>query len=234
MNTPHIPFKLLFLGSALWLVAASFQSLPSSHPGFRRLFYSFQRSSAAGGMASPPSVGEWRLKREVDDIKVYYRKPPDSKIFEIKTVAEAQAPLPEIMAVLHKVSNFPNWVYHCKDAYWLKRTTDSTGIYYCEIGFPWPIRNRDYIAKTTLYRNRSPKAIEINITGLPEYIPKKDNIVRMPKLVIDWKLTPLSGVRTRLEFKLRTDPGGSLPAWMINLAIDQGPLQSMQELLEFF
>ncbi|MBK6947604.1 MAG: hypothetical protein IPH16_05565 [Haliscomenobacter sp.] len=53
--------------------------------------------------------------------------------------------------------------------------------------------------------------------------------VRIPVMQYQWTLTPGNGVLT-VDYQLRSDPGGSLPAWAINLGLDQGPVQTIKNL----
>lgn len=227
MNAPYFlkkPMLLKFFLLLIMTVAFPLCFLAGQIPGYPKALDSGENASL-----SPQG---WQLRKEVDNIKVFVRKTSDSKIKEVKTTAEAPAGIPEILEVIEAVRNYPDWVYNCQKAYWLKKTDDSAGIYYCKIGFPWPLRDRDYIAQIRLHTHSDSEMVTMNITGIPKYLPEKDNIIRMPEMVINWHLTPLAGNRTRLEYQLRIDPGGSLPAWMINLAVEEGPLKSMQGLLE--
>jgi hypothetical protein len=47
-----------------------------------------------------------------------------------------------------------------------------------------------------------------------------------------WTITPLKDGSLSLEYQLLVDPGGSVPAWLVNLAVVDGPFETMSALRE--
>ncbi|MDX1942960.1 MAG: START domain-containing protein [Saprospiraceae bacterium] len=175
---------------------------------------------------------EWKLKKQVDDLKVYVRKSEHSTIKEIKVVYTAEASLSNIIAVLRDVSAFPEWIYACSETKLLERPSDTETIYYSKMDFPFPMSDRDFVAKSKLSQDTRTKEIHILVNGLPNHIPAKENIVRLPSLHINWHITPVSLKKAIVEYHLVSDPGGWIPDWAVNMAIDKGPVNSMKEFKE--
>ncbi len=175
-----------------------------------------------------PPPEEWTLKYEKSGVEVYTRAPADSDINEIKAIVEVEASRSTVMAVLRDISAFPEWVYQCKEARLLEAVSPTEGYYYSELAFPWPLKNRDFVAHSVVQYLPDSGVVLTEVRGMPDRIPRKKDLVRMPVLRVRWKLTPLSKGRTRVEYFLKTDPGGAIPAFLINMAIDRGPLKSMQ------
>lgn len=175
---------------------------------------------------------EWKLKKEVDDIQVYFRKSPDSKINELKIETTVEASLSGIVTLLRDVPTYPSWVYKCEAAKRLTTLSDHEGIYYSEMNFPWPMANRDFIAYSHTQQDPVTKSIIIEARGRPEYIPEKEGLVRIPHIYVRWKITPTKPGEAKISYFLQSDPGGSIPPWIINMAIDQGPTNSIKNLRE--
>lgn len=175
---------------------------------------------------------EWKLKKEVDDLKVYYRQSEHSNINEIKVRYVTEASLSNVVAVLKDIPGFTEWIYACAEAKAIEQKTPNQSIYYSRIDFPFPMSDRDFIAKSKLRQDPETKEIFITVVGDYDYLPEKKNIVRLPQLRINWHIKPLGGRRVQIEYHLLSDPGGSIPDWLVNLAVDKGPTNSMLKFKE--
>lgn len=175
---------------------------------------------------------EWKLKKEVDNIQVYFRKSPDSKINELRIETTVEASLSSIVTLMRDVPSFKNWIYKCVESKRLHTPSPHESIYYGEMDFPWPLSNRDFIAHSQVSQNPETKAVIITSKGLPGYVPEKPGLIRMPHLDVKWEITPIGAGVVHVAYNLQSDPGGSIPAWLINMAIDQGPTNSIQQIQE--
>jgi len=172
------------------------------------------------------SDSEWELKKEKDGIKVYLRKNTESGINEVLIRFEAQAPLEKAISILRNPDNYKSWVKNCEESRQMKMSPDGECLYYSRIHFPWPISDRDIVVSSRLFRMEKDKQVVIQSTGLPDHIPETPKVVRIAKLASRWTLTEKSDGNLFLENHLISDPGGSLPSWLINLAVDKGPMES--------
>jgi len=173
---------------------------------------------------------DWELRTEKKDIKVYTRTFPESKYKAIKVELILQTTLTRLVAVLLDVKTAPDWVYATKSAVLLRQPSPSEVIYYSEVRLPWPMSNRDFIAH--LITTQDPHTHVVTILGptMNDYVPVKKDIVRVRSSEGKWILTPVAKNSIRVEYTLRTDPGGDIPAWLFNLFVTKGPLESFQNL----
>lgn len=173
----------------------------------------------------------WKHKKSEDGIDVYYRKVENSKINELKIETTVNSSIVSLVALLRDVPAYTEWVMNCKVA---ERLESETGerLYYSQIDFPWPLSDRDYVAKNQLSQDSVTKTVYSKLSVVPDYMPEKKGIVRIETLEINWKLTPVSPDKVKIDYHLISDPGGSLPSWMINMAIDKGPVSSLKKLRE--
>jgi hypothetical protein len=65
-----------------------------------------------------------------------------------------------------------------------------------------------------------------------DYLPVEESIVRVKYSKVSWIVTPLNDSRFKAEYRLQMDPGGSIPAWLLNLFISKGPFESFTKLKE--
>ncbi|MEZ4952974.1 MAG: START domain-containing protein [Saprospiraceae bacterium] len=174
----------------------------------------------------------WELKREKGGIKVYLRESANSDIKELKFETELEASLSSIAAILTDVTGFDDWVYASVTSETVRKVSDTEVIYYTEMDFPWPMSNRDLVLRSRFWQDPHTLAFHSQTYSVHDEMPEKDGIIRMKKADIHWIFTPIGNGKLKLNYFLSSDPGGSIPAWMVNLAADQGPLLTMVKFKE--
>ncbi|MEN0004702.1 MAG: START domain-containing protein [Bacteroidota bacterium] len=174
---------------------------------------------------------QWEPKKETDNLSVYYRDVPDSKLKELKVSTTFRANLSTIVAVLRDVPAYPLWIYGCEAAEVVERK-DNANYIYAQMDFPWPLSDRDYYAKATLHQDSQTKQVTSYLVALPTYSSEKEDFVRIPKMEVTWIFTPLDKNTVQLDYLLSSDPGGALPSWLVNMFLDKGPTKSLARFRE--
>lgn len=175
----------------------------------------------------------WILHKQVEGIEVYTRKQENSSLKQIKIVTTTKNSLSSIVAILRDKSAFPNWVYACKNSNYLQIISDTESVHYQYTSMPWPLSDRDAIIHTTIHQDSSSKVVTIKAKSLGNYIKAKDGVVRVHHLQALWTFTPDFVCKTvRIEYVLNINPGGELPAWVVNLGITDGPLKTIKKMKE--
>jgi hypothetical protein len=176
--------------------------------------------------------GEWKLERQTEGLKVYLRDAANSDVKEIKIETTLNASLDAVVSVLKDVPVYSDWVYKCLEARRLEASTNTSSLYYCKLDFPWPMSDRDFIAKSKLRQDPNSRTVYIDVKGLPNYKPAKSEIVRITDLSIHYELVPLSAKSVKMSYRLHSDPGGSIPAWLVNMVVDNGPTNTVKGMRE--
>ena len=169
----------------------------------------------------------WVLSREVDGIQVYHRQLEGSPLKELRITFSVEAGLLPILGVLRDIDAFPEWIFHCRES----RLIEGSGseiVYYHRIDFPWPLADRDAVSFATYQQDPRTGIVHSLNRALSGTLPPQDGAIRLEDMEIRWTITPTAPGQSDVVYYLRTDPAGSLPAWLINLAIDKGPVKSMQ------
>ncbi|MGN6396172.1 MAG: START domain-containing protein [Mucilaginibacter sp.] len=173
---------------------------------------------------------DWKLKNEKDGIKVYVGAVPDSKFKAIRVDCELNTTLSQLVKVLLDIKTCPEWVDHTKSCTLLKQVSPSELYYYSEINIPWPAQNRDFVAHLTVRQNPNTKVVTMDGPAVDGFVPEKEGIVRVHSSKGLWILTPVRKDVVRVVYTLQTDPGGDIPAWLVNLLAASGPMKSFQAL----
>jgi START domain len=172
----------------------------------------------------------WKLISEKDGIYVYTQNLENSKFKAVRAVCTVDCGVAKLAYVLMDVSNTRDWVYATKVCTLLKKMSPTDIYYYSEVELPWPVSNRDFIIRITLTQDQKTKVARIVAENHPQYVPEKKNVIRIPKSAGNWILTPLGDGRTKVEYVIHVDPGGSVPAWLVNMLADVGPYSSFTKL----
>ena len=172
----------------------------------------------------------WILSKDDDGIKVFTRNVPNSKVKAIKVTCYLDASPAQLVSVLMDINNGDNWVYHTSSSYIIKQVSPSELYYYSLIKVPWPVHNRDFIAHMKVTQDPVSKIITVDAPCITDMVPRKTNIVRIKESYGKWVITPTDGGRVQVEYTLHADPGGNIPAWLINMFVTQGPVESFKKL----
>ena len=172
----------------------------------------------------------WKLKTEEDCIKVFTRPVADSKFKALKVECNLHTSARHLVAEIMDVKNCTSWVYHTKSITLLKQPSPKEIYYYSEVNVPWPAQNRDFIAHLKVEQNPQTKVVTIDAPCINEFVKEKEGDVRIKHSLGKWVITPLSNSEVHVEYSIEVDPGGSVPAWLVNMFATEGPLQSFKKL----
>jgi hypothetical protein len=174
---------------------------------------------------------DWKLERNIDGIKVYTRATEGSEILEFKTTCEVDASRLRVAEVVARITDYPNWFPECENAQVLKSISSTKRKIYYEIDLPWPASNRDIVMFLRVEVNNAKKTTYLYFDHTTGGKAEKDGVIRMPNAKGYWKLET-AGSKTKVHYQFLADPGGSLPTWIINLFIVDGPYDTMVALRE--
>jgi hypothetical protein len=167
------------------------------------------------------------LKVDKDSVKVYSCA-ADSKFRSIRAILNVKSTPRELIDIVLNVNDYNNWQYHTIHAHVLEYISARELYYYTEIVSPWPASNRDLVVHLKIEHNDEARTVLITAHSVPDFIPEKEGIVRVPMSQSQWRVQPLNESTLSVEFTMLVDPGGSVPAWLINMVAAQAPYESFR------
>ncbi len=169
----------------------------------------------------------WIFKHEKAGIRVFYRD-PGTGVYELRLTTKVPGTLHAIAALLTDVEAYPKWVYKTSEA-WRVRTTDQHEMYYYVVSdFPWPMDDRDVVVVSRIHQDEKTKALVSASSAVDGQVDARKNCVRMPVTNTHWICKKSADGQVDIEYTLKSDPGGMLPDWIVNMAIDFGPVETMK------
>lgn len=176
--------------------------------------------------------GNWEQKKNENGISVYTRKLNNEIYKEIKVLCQFNASAAQLIKILQNVNHHKDWVYNTKTSYLISRKNKDTLYYYSETALPWPINNRDLVIQLTFAEDVANKVLKIQALSMPKMLPDKPNVVRVPYSLGLWNVITLPNNQLKIEYTFSVNPGGTLPAWLVNFTATAGPYSTFKKLKE--
>lgn len=172
---------------------------------------------------------KWTLTKNEDGIAIYTRRLNNEKFKEIKAVCDFPGSTDRLIKILKNVNRHIDWVYATKRSFLLSQKSPDTLFYYSETELPWPLSNRDLALQLTFSKDKD-NTVSIQAKSMPQLVPRKANIVRVPYSLASWRVTDSGNYRIKIEYTFSVDPGGSLPSWLVNYTATAGPFNTFKKL----
>lgn len=174
---------------------------------------------------------KWEEYLKNDDITLYTRDVPDYKTQEVKVVTIIRSDIEVILAVLNDISSAPEWVPNCKEARLLKRIDENNYYMYRYDHAPWPVSDRDIIARFSIIKNLKEGKITVNIESSNDInVPLRNDCVRICRLRGTWELRRIDRGSTEVSVISVTEPAGNLPVSVGNYASRDVLLKTVQNI----
>ena len=100
------------------------------------------------------------------------------------------------------------------------------------IDTPFPVQDRDLVI-VMVEEEANDDLIRISTRAEPDFVDKDDDYVRMPSSEGYWILEALDSSKTRVVNTNLSDPGGSIPKWVINMMLTSNPYNTFTNLREY-
>lgn len=194
--------------------------------------------------AGPTSKTPWQVvsNGEDDGIKVWKRVQKGSKLLEFRGQGVVDAGIAEVLTLLTDPDRVLDWVegsvkaelldmnYNLDDKalYSDSKIKDLYHIQYLEHFVPFPFENRDVVleGRVSYYLDPDQKEGGAKIVSRSisrPSLPPKDGITRMPLLENVTNIKMVDETHSLVDFRVKADPGGLIPEWLINLSTSRIP-----------
>ncbi len=176
------------------------------------------------------SQDDWKLVKEKESIEVFTRMASNSKYKEVKILANFRTTMNELVAALEDVNTHKDWVPYTIDSYMVEQLNPLKFYYYVSSDFPFPAKDRDVVILYEREQNPETGVVVTHSSAAPNYMETFRKFVRVPIFDSIYELTPKDDGTIDVNYELKVSPGGSIPAWIINLGVTKGPIMTMESL----
>lgn len=174
----------------------------------------------------------WNFVKEKDGIKLYTRKEANSALKSFKGVTVLHTQMDKLSAMIGNVKNTSWWDENVKDIQILSFETEKYIRYYLVYHVPWPLMDRDLCVEALINTDPVTGTRTVTAHPLPNVIPEKPDLVRINNYWQRWTLQPVDKNTISVTLEGTVDPGGNIPAWLINMVIVETPLKIIRGIRE--
>ena len=175
-----------------------------------------------------PDDSEWKKSLEKDEITVYTRKSATSKFHEFRAETLMEGSLDRFKEIISDVDGYVSWQPDCKAATLIERKNENDFIYHMDIKVPFPFEKRDMVQQIQIAE--STNRLTVQIISRPEKVEEQKKCVRMVEADGTWELTVLPSGKIKVDFQYHGNPGGDIPAWLVNSFVVKSPHQSLKNI----
>lgn len=174
---------------------------------------------------------EWDFVAEKTNIKVYTRTTETSDIKELRILADFDGQIDTLLNILNDANNYGTWVYKCSKSEPIIPGEGYNTAYSAITDFPFPMSDRELVAKSNQYKDEYGRLIQHTVNAGKD-IPEKSGVVRIKNYEAKWIMEQIDTNRIHVEYVSSVDPGGNIPAWVVNLALTTGPIKTFEKLMK--
>ena len=173
---------------------------------------------------------EWEKSLDKDDIVIYTRNVETSRFNEFLAEATFSGSIGDFKSILMDVDRYHKWMPDCKSAEIVDHSSSNEITYHMILKVPFPFANRDVIQQLIFHEHA--EGMEIDIFNQPTKLKKQKKYVRMPVAKGKWIIKKASNDQISIQFQYLADPGGDIPAWLVNSFIVKNPHTTIKKIKE--
>ncbi|HEY4967620.1 MAG TPA: START domain-containing protein [Puia sp.] len=179
---------------------------------------------------STAAQNNWTLQKEKDGIKISNRPSPTSSFNDVRVEVDLPGNIDQLAAILLDVNKYTEWAYATRKSELIKQLGPDKLIYYSEIEVPWPATDRYFYAQFELKKDPDGRSVRVVSTNVSYDGPVPKDLLKVPYSKGSWNVTQSSKQSIHVDYILELNPGGSLPAWVLNLFSSKGPLETFENI----
>jgi len=173
-------------------------------------------------------------------IKTYIRLEDGKRYRSFKVEAVLDSTVDALAHVLLDFEGYTKWYWKTRQSRLIEQKSPTEFIVYMVHEAPYGIPDRDAVLQGIVEPQSPTKPVlTLKVTALPDFLPHKPPLVRMPAEDMTVKFSPLPNNRVQLEATGYFDAGGTVPVWAANFVQRSAPysvilgLQRMVSLDEY-
>jgi len=174
---------------------------------------------------------DWKLRKDRNGIRVWTRDHKGKRILEYLSKITIETSLEKLVDIIQNVEKYPVWTANCETASIYKVMSDTSRIEYLTTKVPWPLEDRD-VAMEFVVVNNTNTYFQANLSSVPDAVPLSNDYVRIEISEGTWIFKKIDEKRVEVIHQFLSDPGGSIPMFIVNMFIVSGPYKTLENLKE--
>ncbi len=170
---------------------------------------------------------EWKLEKSGKGINVYTRSIPETSIKEFKAEMLIKASMKDLEQALQQVEHHPEWMAGVEFTDILNIEPE---ILQYNLHLPFPFSDRYVVLSCKTQSDAGSYRLSLQHSDYPP--GEVGDKVEIEFIKGYWLFTKVNEHTTSVVYQFVTDPGGSLPDWLVNSFIVRNPYKTLINLRE--
>jgi hypothetical protein len=183
-----------------------------------------------GGSAWADDAGGWRKIHEEGGIVVSTRDEPGQELPRFRGQATLKGEVLHVLAILLDDERSKEWAKSADEAAVLRSINERTHIVYSRSHQTWPVKDRDLVMRRSIEVLEPGKAYRVHLVCIPGEKAEVKGVIRLAHCETDIELKKVDDSRTYVDYRVRADPGGASPAFLVRWASKNIPLDTLSAL----
>jgi len=188
---------------------------------FSVLVFSFTTTAQDGMTKQEP----WKQIKNNNGVKVFARPSPGSKYRELLAKGTVKVPFEVGVEMVKDCDCYYQWYGMCRELYVIKRKSEKDFLMYFVLDMPF-VTDRDVVVRVTGDWDMKKRQGWIRLQSVKSDYKKSSGYVRMPKIDGDFSFKEVGPDLFSVTYRVHADLGGSVPAWMVNIAAKKHPYET--------
>ncbi|MGB1217883.1 MAG: START domain-containing protein, partial [Saprospiraceae bacterium] len=174
----------------------------------------------------------WTEVSKTVEMEVYKRAPENSEWKEIKIIQYIKAPMQTIVDVIEDVDAYPSWIFKCSESHLVEQISKDEMVYYNVTDMPFPFWDRAIVIHSFSEYDAVNNIQYFRSKATTDYKEVSDDFVQITDFTSYWEISEQDDGVIRVLSKTTVDPAGSVPAWIVNMAVTKGPTKTAKRFRE--
>ena len=187
-------------------------------PGFLLLALSTTQAAPAG----------WKKVDTEDGVTVYEKDVGEMVAF--RGEGQVTAPIGKLLYVIEDSAHWKEWIENFDKGHLIEKKADFHKIFYQAFDSPFPASDRDIVYEARTRRDATTGKVYVDMRSVLHPKAPKTVGVRVNLKYTRYEITPLKEGRLHVVLETLSNPGGSLPDFLVNWAQRDYPVKLFQGL----
>jgi hypothetical protein len=192
----------------------------------------FSVALALGGVADVRGDDEsgWRKIHEERGIVVSTQEEAGQELPRFRGQATLAGSVLHVLAILLDDARSKEWAKSADEAQVLRSVDARTQIVYSRSHQTWPVRDRDLVMRRSVEVLKPAQAFRVRLVCISGEKPAVEGVIRLAHCETSIALTQVDANHTYVDYRVRADPGGNSPSFMVRWASKNIPLDTLSAL----
>jgi len=187
-------------------------------------------AAALCALAAQAPGPDWKPGLERDGIRVELRPVAGSAVQAVRATMWLPADAARVYTLLKDPARRPQWEYNCVEGRVQESPGEREPLQYFRYHMPWPVSDRDVLERVTTSQDAAAGAYTLHSAAATGVMPALPGLVRVTVSDAQWRVQARPGGGSELTLVAHVEPGGPMPAWLINRMLVDSPYRSFLKL----